>query len=49
MSNISQKIFGLNKPTIWTKMSELAIKTNSLNLGQGFPSWDPPKEFLNSL
>lgn len=37
----AQRLNGFNKPTVWTIMTPLAIKTQSLNLGQGFPSWGP--------
>lgn len=32
-------------PTIFTAMTELAIKHDAINLGQGFPDFDPP-EFI---
>jgi hypothetical protein len=40
---------GFDKPTIWTKMNELAIKTQGANLGMGYPAWDPPQFYLNHL
>ncbi len=30
------------QPTIFTSMTELAIKHGAVNLGQGFPDFDPP-------
>jgi hypothetical protein len=36
------RLTGFDKPTVWTIMTPLAIKTQSVNLGQGFPSWQPP-------
>lgn len=31
------------------EFSQLAIATKSLNLGQGFPDYDPPSRFSNFL
>ena len=36
------RLAGFDSPTVWTIMTPLAIKTQSINLGQGFPSWQPP-------
>lgn len=35
--------------TVWTTFSELATQTNAVNLGQGFPDWEPPSFVLDSL
>lgn len=35
--------------SVWTVFGELAAKTDSSNLGQGFPDWDPPQFLLDSL
>ena len=35
--------------TVWQVFGELAAKTNSINLGQGFPDWSPPDFVLDSL
>ena len=43
------RLAGFDKPTIWTMMSQLAIKTKSVNLGQGFPSWHPPQFYSDYL
>lgn len=37
------------KSTIWLKFSKLAMETQSVNLGQGFPDWKPPQFLLDSL
>ena len=34
--------------TIFAEMSALAVRTNALNLGQGFPDTDGPKEVLDA-
>jgi N-succinyldiaminopimelate aminotransferase len=33
--------------TIFSEMSELAVRTNSINLGQGFPDTDGPRSLLD--
>ncbi|CAM9727540.1 unnamed protein product [Chrysoparadoxa australica] len=30
------------RPTVWSEFGALATETNGINLGQGFPNWDPP-------
>lgn len=37
----------VSQTTIFTEMSALAAKHNALNLGQGFPDYDPPAELLD--
>jgi len=39
---------GKLRPTIFAEMSALALATNSLNLGQGFPDQDGPPEVLDA-
>lgn len=39
---ISTRLEGLDSPTVWHEFSPLAAKCKSINLGQGFPDWDPP-------
>ena len=34
------------EPTIFSTMSALAVRTGSVNLGQGFPDTDGPKSVL---
>eukprot|EP01080_Neovahlkampfia_damariscottae_P002842 gene2842-4248_t len=36
------------KDSIWSEFTPLAMKTNSVNLGQGFPDWQPP-EFMKKM
>lgn len=36
------------RPTIFTEMSSLAASTGAVNLGQGFPDYDPPAEVLEA-
>jgi len=42
MSRLAKRLQGV-PPTIFTEMSALAVRTSSVNLGQGFPDADGPK------
>ena len=39
---LAPRLEGLDKPTVWHEFSPLAAEYNAVNLGQGFPDWDPP-------
>jgi kynurenine--oxoglutarate transaminase/cysteine-S-conjugate beta-lyase/glutamine--phenylpyruvate transaminase len=39
---LSDRLEGLDKPTVWHEFSPLAVEHGAVNLGQGFPDWDPP-------
>jgi len=43
MSVIAKKLAGRNGPTVWGEFGALAAQTKGVNLGQGFPNWDPPQ------
>ena len=43
----AQRLDGI-PPTIFAEMSGLAVRTGSLNLGQGFPDVDGPREVLEA-
>jgi kynurenine--oxoglutarate transaminase/cysteine-S-conjugate beta-lyase/glutamine--phenylpyruvate transaminase len=43
------KTIGYEDPTIWYKYGRLALATKSVNMGQGFPDWQPPEFFIESL
>jgi len=43
------KLEGFYNPTIWYKFSHMANATKSVNLGQGFPDWEPPKFFQDNV
>ena len=52
----AKRLTNFDKPTVWSIMTPLAIKTKSANLvrfyfiqGQGFPSWSPPDFYLEHL
>jgi kynurenine--oxoglutarate transaminase/cysteine-S-conjugate beta-lyase/glutamine--phenylpyruvate transaminase len=51
MDNIGQicKTTGFDQLSIWYKFSRLALTTNSVNLGQGFPDWKPPQFFIDAI
>jgi hypothetical protein len=38
---LANRLCGLNKPTVWHEFTPLAHQYQSINLGQGFPDWDP--------
>ena len=39
----AEKLVGLEREgTVWGHFSSLSKQTGSLNLGQGFPNWNPP-------
>lgn len=37
-----------DRPTVWGEFGALALDTGAVNLGQGFPDWDPPEFVLES-
>lgn len=37
------RLAGTGKPTVWSEFGQLAAETGALNLGQGFPDWQPPE------
>jgi len=45
----SSRLFGFDKPRVWSIMTPLAVKTQSVNLGQGFPSWQPAEFYRKFL
>ena len=48
-SLLSKRLDGLDAPTVWHEFSPLAVKHKSINLGQGFPDWDPPRFVIEEL
>jgi len=46
---LSKRLNGLDNPTVWQEFSPLAIEHKSVNLGQGFPDWDPPTFVIEEL
>ena len=45
MTPLATRLQGI-APTIFTEMSALAVRTGSVNLGQGFPDQDGPPEVI---
>jgi len=39
----ARRLDGTGKPTMWSEFGQLAVETGAVNLGQGFPDWQPPK------
>jgi DNA-binding transcriptional MocR family regulator len=48
-SLLSPRLDGLDKPTVWHEFSPLANEYNAVNLGQGFPDWDPPEFVIEAM
>jgi DNA-binding transcriptional MocR family regulator len=46
---LSPRLDGLDKPTVWHEFSPLANEYNAVNLGQGFPDWDPPEFVIEAM
>ncbi|MFC2113804.1 methionine aminotransferase [Bacteroidota bacterium] len=44
--NLSSKLHGINE-SIFATMSRLAVQENAINLSQGFPDFNCPKELIN--
>mmetsp|Transcript_22543 Transcript_22543/g.34068 ORF Transcript_22543/g.34068 Transcript_22543/m.34068 type:complete len:470 (-) Transcript_22543:127-1536(-) len=45
----SPRLNGLDKPTVWHEFSPLAQEFEAVNLGQGFPDWDPPPFVVKAM
>ncbi|CAG9580710.1 cysteine conjugate beta-lyase,aminotransferase-like protein [Leishmania major strain Friedlin] len=45
----AQRLRGLSTSSIWEEMTPLANKHKAVNLGQGFPSFAPPRLLLEEL
>jgi aspartate/methionine/tyrosine aminotransferase len=41
-SLLADRLRGLDRPTVWHEFSPLATQYKAINLGQGFPDWEPP-------
>ena len=49
LSVLSSRLDGLDKPTVWHELTPLSIEHGSVNLGQGFPDWDPPEFCIEAM
>jgi kynurenine--oxoglutarate transaminase/cysteine-S-conjugate beta-lyase/glutamine--phenylpyruvate transaminase len=47
--SLSPRLDGLDKPTVWHEFSPLAVEHNAVNLGQGFPDWNPPPFVIEAM
>ncbi|GMI11961.1 hypothetical protein TrRE_jg9140 [Triparma retinervis] len=48
-SSSANDLSQLSKPTVWHEFTPLANEHNAVNLGQGFPNWDPPAFVVKSM
>lgn len=48
-STLARRLEGLDQPTVWQEFSPLAVQHGAVNLGQGFPDWEPPKFVLENM
>ena len=48
-SNYASRRLGGLRGSVWLEFSQLAAKYNPVNLGQGFPDFDPPGFLLSAL
>lgn len=48
-SYLAPRLEGLDKPTVWHEFSPLATECGAVNLGQGFPDWDPPSFCIDAM
>jgi kynurenine--oxoglutarate transaminase/cysteine-S-conjugate beta-lyase/glutamine--phenylpyruvate transaminase len=46
---LSPRLEGLDYPTVWHEFSPLAVEYGAVNLGQGFPDWDPPSFVVEAM
>ena len=46
---LSSRLDGLEKPTVWHEFSSLAAEYHAINLGQGFPDWNPPSFVVDAM
>ena len=46
---VANRLNGLDKPTVWHEFSPLSHEFGSVNLGQGFPDWNPPAFAIEAM
>ena len=46
---LASRLDNLDKPTVWHEFTPLANEYQSINLGQGFPDWDPPNFVIEAM
>ena len=47
--DLAHRLDGLNQPTVWHEFSPLAVQHDAINLGQGFPDWEPPEFCITAM
>jgi len=40
--SVTERLEGWTGPTVWSEFQGLAAETGGINLGQGYPNWEPP-------
>ena len=48
-SLLAWRLQGLDAPTVWQEFSPLAAQYQAINLGQGFPDWEPPPFVVDNM
>lgn len=48
-TSFARRLDGLDKPTVWHEFTPLSNKHGAINLGQGFPDWDPPEFVVEAM
>ena len=48
-SLLALRLQGLDAPTVWQEFSPLATQYQAINLGQGFPDWEPPQFVVDNM
>jgi aspartate/methionine/tyrosine aminotransferase len=48
-STLARRLDGLDQPTVWHEFSPMSVQYQSVNLGQGFPDWDPPPFVIDAI
>ena len=49
VSLLALRLQGLDAPTVWQEFSPLSNQYSSINLGQGFPDWEPPQFVVDNM
>ena len=48
-ATLADRLNGLDQPTVWQEFSPLSVEYGSVNLGQGFPDWNPPGFVIEAM
>ena len=47
--SLAGRLQGLDSPTVWHEFTPLANQHQAINLGQGFPDWNPPPFVVEAM